>query len=234
MRGGVCDQICQYALSISEKVKRGTPFDAAYNSALNKLYHYPHNTEIIFDLAMTLINGATQKDVRQMKKAEYIEYTMELAGFDYEDKVETYHQIASHTYLTKEAQIQQLEQMNIQLCKECVMPCDDQWCLECYALSIPLPDENDENEIEFGVSEQHTLLPNPNIILTTENYHLLEEKLSRINIDPLEPQQQRQLKQLIAEFADIFAKDNNDLGKTDIVQHQIHTGDALPKRQQAY
>ncbi|KAG9303511.1 hypothetical protein G9A89_018407 [Geosiphon pyriformis] len=267
------------------------------------------------------------------------------------------------------------------------MPCDDQWCLECYALSIPLPDENDENEIEFGVSElvkelpitpiyllekqpplqlkyfdnhgqgirpekaheinaeydlkypgkdtlihqpksltkinlkialkispgaivqivfrsslaskginiregvidagytgditimlqnetdkpfkiehaekiaqaiylplinisglqsvnnreqlgkseretqnenpqivsnfieivKHTLLPNPNIIPTTENYHLLEEKLSRINMSPLESQQQRQLKQLIAEFADIFAKDNNDLGKTDIV-----------------
>ncbi|KAG9300055.1 hypothetical protein G9A89_018332 [Geosiphon pyriformis] len=48
------------------------------------------------------------------------------------------------------------------------------------------------------------------------------------------PQQQRQLKQLIAEFADIFAKDNNNLGKTDIVQHQIYTEDALPKQQQAY
>ncbi|KAG9300304.1 hypothetical protein G9A89_011377 [Geosiphon pyriformis] len=105
MRGGVCDQTCQYALSISEKVRRGTLFDAAYNSALNKLYYYPYNTKIIFDLAMALINGATQKDVHQMKKAEYIEYTMELAGFDYEDEVETYHQIASHIYLTKEAQI---------------------------------------------------------------------------------------------------------------------------------
>ncbi|KAG9289061.1 hypothetical protein G9A89_015610 [Geosiphon pyriformis] len=106
MRGGVCDQTCQYALSISEKVRRGTPFDAAYNSALNKLYYYPHDAEMIFDLAMALINGATQKDVHQMKEAEYIEYTMELAGFDYEDEVETYHQIASHTYPTKEAQIQ--------------------------------------------------------------------------------------------------------------------------------
>ncbi|KAG9303438.1 hypothetical protein G9A89_013764 [Geosiphon pyriformis] len=106
MRGGVCDQNCQYALSISEKVRRGTLFDAAYNSALNKLYHYPHDTEMIFDLAMALINGATQKDVCQMKKAEYIKYTMELAEFDYEDKIETYHQIASHTYPTKEAQIQ--------------------------------------------------------------------------------------------------------------------------------
>ncbi|KAG9303238.1 hypothetical protein G9A89_013564 [Geosiphon pyriformis] len=103
MRGGVCDQTCQYALSISEKARRGTPFDAAYNSALNKLYHYPHDAKIIFDLTMALINGATQEDVYQMKKAEYIEYTMELAGFDYEDEVKTYHQIASHIYPTKEA-----------------------------------------------------------------------------------------------------------------------------------
>ncbi|KAG9302182.1 hypothetical protein G9A89_020616 [Geosiphon pyriformis] len=103
MRGGICNQTCQYALSISEKVKRGTPFNAAYNSVLNKLYHYPHDIEMIFDLAMALINGATKEDVRQMKEAEYIEYTMELAGFDYEDEVEVYHQIASHTYPTQEA-----------------------------------------------------------------------------------------------------------------------------------
>ncbi|KAG9286709.1 hypothetical protein G9A89_012259 [Geosiphon pyriformis] len=124
MKGGVCDQTCQYALSILEKVRRRTPFDAAYNSALNKLYHYPHNAEMIFDLAMALINGAIQEDVHQMKEAEYIEYTMELAGFDYEDE-----------------------------------------CLECYALSIPLPDENDENEIEFEVSEQVEELPTTPIYL---------------------------------------------------------------------
>ncbi|KAG9301495.1 hypothetical protein G9A89_008347 [Geosiphon pyriformis] len=41
--------------------------------------------------------------VRQMKEAKYIEYTIELAGFDYEDEVETYHQIASHTYSTQKA-----------------------------------------------------------------------------------------------------------------------------------
>ncbi|KAG9290352.1 hypothetical protein G9A89_007083 [Geosiphon pyriformis] len=159
MRGRVCNQTCQYALLILEKVRRGTPFDAAYNSALNKLYHYPHDAEMIFDLTMALINRATQEDVYQMKEAEYIEYTMELAGFDYEDEVEIYYQIASHTYLTKEAQIQRLEQMNIQLCEECVMFCDDQWCLECYALSIPLPDENNENEIEFEISELVEELP---------------------------------------------------------------------------
>ncbi|KAG9284263.1 hypothetical protein G9A89_002073 [Geosiphon pyriformis] len=86
MREGVYDQTYQYALSISEKVKRGTPFNAAYNSALNKLYHYLHNAEMIFDLAMTLINGVTKED-----EAEYIEYTIELAGFNYENEVEVYH-----------------------------------------------------------------------------------------------------------------------------------------------
>ncbi|KAG9300800.1 hypothetical protein G9A89_003149 [Geosiphon pyriformis] len=33
------------------------------------------------------------------------------------------------------------------------MPCDEQWCSECYAFSIPLPSKNDENEIEFGEPE---------------------------------------------------------------------------------
>ncbi|KAG9305104.1 hypothetical protein G9A89_007744 [Geosiphon pyriformis] len=113
IRGKICDQTCQYVLSISEKVKRRISFNTAYNSALNKLYYYPHDTEMIFELAITLINGATQENVHQMKEAEYIEYTMELAEFDYKDKVEIYHQIASHIYPTKEAQIQQLEQMNI-------------------------------------------------------------------------------------------------------------------------
>ncbi|KAG9303886.1 hypothetical protein G9A89_005796 [Geosiphon pyriformis] len=427
IKGGICDQTCQYALSISEKVKRGTPFNAAYNSALNKLYHYPHDAEMIFDLAMALINGATKEDVRQMKEAEYIEYTMELAGFDYENKVE---------------------------------------CSECYALSIPLPSKNDENEIEFrkpeeteeiettpiylienqpalqlkyfnnngqGIKSEKThemdaeydlrysgkdtlvlkpksltkinlkialeippgamvqiafwsflaskkinvreriidagyteditvmlqnetdkpfkikhaekiaqaiylplinisglqlvnqreqlgksdkgtqsfvpvnialntqneshqilrllqpitispfgkhleiytcpkstttqqifefneqkeqrnnifqqelpqivpdfseiighLIPKINPNSSSENYHVVMEKLSRINIGQLEPQQQTQLKELIAEFADIFAKNNNDLGRTNLVQHQIYTEDAKPRRQQAY
>ncbi|KAG9291201.1 hypothetical protein G9A89_004604 [Geosiphon pyriformis] len=73
IKRGVCDQTCQYALSISEKVRRKTLFVATYNSVFNKLYHYPYNAEIIFNLAMALINKATQKDVCQIKEAKYIE-----------------------------------------------------------------------------------------------------------------------------------------------------------------
>ncbi|KAG9301329.1 hypothetical protein G9A89_018001, partial [Geosiphon pyriformis] len=86
---------------------------------------------------------------------------------------------------------------------------------------------------DFSEIIGHSLLkinPNP----SSENYHVVMEKLSRINMGQLELQQQTQLKELIAEFADIFAKNNNDLGRTDLVQHQIYIGDAKPRRQQAY
>ncbi|KAG9307766.1 hypothetical protein G9A89_023331 [Geosiphon pyriformis] len=192
MRGGVCNQTCQYALSISEKVKRGTPFNAAYNSAFNKLYYYPYDAKMIFDLAMALINGATKEDVRQMKEAEYIEYTMELAGFNYEDEIEVYHQIASHTYPTQEAQIQRLEQMNIRLCEKCIMLCDEQWCPECYALSIPLPSENDENEIEFGEPEEMEEIETTPIYLI-ENQPALQLKYFNNNGQGIKPKKAHEI-----------------------------------------
>ncbi|KAG9297058.1 hypothetical protein G9A89_001542 [Geosiphon pyriformis] len=78
------------------------------------------------------------------------------------------------------------------------------------------------------------LLPKINPNLSSENYHVVMEKLSQINMGQLELQQQNQLKELIAEFANIFAKNNNDLGRTNLVQHQIYTGDTKPRQQQAY
>ncbi|KAG9297441.1 hypothetical protein G9A89_020842 [Geosiphon pyriformis] len=133
---GVCDQTCQYAFSIAEKVKRGTLFNATYNSAFNKLHHYSHDAKMIYELAIILINGGTKEDVLQIKKTEYIKYILELAEFDYEDEVEVYYQITNHTYSTKKAQAQQLEQMNIKLCEECII--------------ILLPSESDKYEIKFG------------------------------------------------------------------------------------
>ncbi|KAG9291954.1 hypothetical protein G9A89_004892 [Geosiphon pyriformis] len=461
MRGGVCDQTCQYALSISKKVKRGTPFNAAYNSALNKLYHYLHDAKMIFDLAIALINGATKKNVRQMKEAEYIEYIMELAGFDYEDECpecyalnislpsendeneiefeeleeteeieitpiyliknqpalqlkyfnnngqgikskktheidagydlrypdkdtlvlklksltkinlkialeippEAMVQIASRSSLAskginvrggiinagytgditiehakKIAQaiylplinilglqlVNQKEQLgksdrgtqgfgstgrftvpvNIALNTQnefhqilrlsqpitispfgehpeiytCPKPTttqqifesNKQVCLEHNILipNIYIPEGTKKvrvtfynpnnysiillNNLKIGVIHSNIFqkelpqtvpdfseiirhsLPKINPNPSFENYHIVMEKLSRINMGQLEPQQQTQLKELIAEFADIFAENNNDLGRTDLVQHQIYIGDAKPRRQQAY
>ncbi|KAG9284447.1 hypothetical protein G9A89_023704 [Geosiphon pyriformis] len=192
MREGVCNQTCQYALSISEKVKRGTPFNAAYNSVLNKLYYYPYDAKMIFDLAMALSNGATKEDICQIKEAEYIEYTMKLAKFNYEDEVEVYHQIASYIYPTLEAQIQQLEQMNIRLCKECIMPCDEQWCLECYALSIPLPSESNKNEIEFGEPKAMEKIETTPIYLI-KNQSVLQLKYFNNNGQGIKPEKAHEI-----------------------------------------
>ncbi|KAG9287372.1 hypothetical protein G9A89_023744 [Geosiphon pyriformis] len=49
------------------------------------------------------------------------------------------------------------------------MPCDDKWCPECYALSISLPNENDQEEIEFG---EHK----PEEEITTTPIYLIEKQ----------------------------------------------------------
>ncbi|XP_023702345.1 uncharacterized protein LOC111861746 [Cryptotermes secundus] len=41
----------------------------------------------------------------------------------------------------------------------------------------------------------------------------------------------QELEDLVSEFADIFARDNEDYGRTNKVYHRIHTGEARPIRQ---
>ena len=48
----------------------------------------------------------------------------------------------------------------------------------------------------------------------------------------LEPEDQERLFVLLLEYADVFALGNDGLGRTSILQHEIHTGDAAPIRQQ--
>ncbi|KAG9297015.1 hypothetical protein G9A89_008601 [Geosiphon pyriformis] len=64
-------------------------------------------------------------------------------------------------------------------------------------------------------------------------YLLQPEQLEQMNIGNLDPLQQMQLKMLFNNFNDIFASENK-FGKTDIIQHQIKTGNAMPIKQRAY
>ncbi|KAG9299276.1 hypothetical protein G9A89_013924 [Geosiphon pyriformis] len=59
------------------------------------------------------------------------------------------------------------------------------------------------------------------------------EQLEQMNIRNLDPLQQMQLKMLLNNFNNIFAS-KNEFGRTDIIQHQIKTGDTMPIKQQAY
>ncbi|KAG9304834.1 hypothetical protein G9A89_016864 [Geosiphon pyriformis] len=72
------------------------------------------------------------------------------------------------------------------------------------------------------------------IIYEREKCYLLQpEQLKQMNLGNLDPLQYMQLKILLNNFNDIFASEN-EFGRTDIIQYQIKTGDAIPIKQKAY
>ncbi|KAG9301081.1 hypothetical protein G9A89_012464 [Geosiphon pyriformis] len=67
----------------------------------------------------------------------------------------------------------------------------------------------------------------------SECYLLQPEQLEQINMENLDPLQQMQLKMLLGNFNDIFVNEN-EFGRTNIIQHQIKTGDTMPIKQRTY
>ncbi|XP_060076569.1 uncharacterized protein LOC132556193 [Ylistrum balloti] len=59
-----------------------------------------------------------------------------------------------------------------------------------------------------------------------ELQHLLEK-----TVEKLAPEQAKGANKLLEEYQDLFASSNSDLGHTDIVRHEIKTGDAQPIKQ---
>src|SRR3954452_5101285 len=47
-------------------------------------------------------------------------------------------------------------------------------------------------------------------------------------------EQQKEFKRLIKNYEDIFVRDKNELGRTNIVKHSIDTGDEKPIKQRSY
>ncbi|KAG9301054.1 hypothetical protein G9A89_015790 [Geosiphon pyriformis] len=66
-----------------------------------------------------------------------------------------------------------------------------------------------------------------------ECYLLQPKQLKQMNLENLDLLQCMQLKMLLNNFNDIFAN-KNKFGRTDIIQYQIKTGDAMPIKQRAY
>ncbi|KAG9297996.1 hypothetical protein G9A89_018824 [Geosiphon pyriformis] len=67
----------------------------------------------------------------------------------------------------------------------------------------------------------------------SECYLLQPEQLEQMNMENLDSLQQIQLKILLNNFNDIFTSEN-EFGQTNIIQHQIKTGDAMPIKQRAF
>src|ERR1041385_5948886 len=53
-------------------------------------------------------------------------------------------------------------------------------------------------------------------------------------IKGLTDKQWEEFRKLIDEYKDIFTKDKNELGRTNIIKHSIDTGDEKPVKQGAY
>src|SRR5207248_943542 len=59
-------------------------------------------------------------------------------------------------------------------------------------------------------------------------------KEGKYTIGNMTKAQEQELENLLKRYEDIFAKDEYDLGRTDIVKHEIDTGDCKPIKQAAY
>ena len=66
--------------------------------------------------------------------------------------------------------------------------------------------------------------------LTAEREKGLCEAL-RLESDTLQPEESKQLKELVLEYSDLFALSASQLSTTDLVHHVIDTGDSQPVRQ---
>ncbi|XP_074532106.1 uncharacterized protein LOC141795198 [Halichoeres trimaculatus] len=64
-----------------------------------------------------------------------------------------------------------------------------------------------------------------------EKQELPKELSELTNRSDLSKQQQEELRTLLLKWSGVFARHDEDFGRTDLVQHQIHTGDAAPVRE---
>ncbi|KAG9295056.1 hypothetical protein G9A89_017850 [Geosiphon pyriformis] len=114
-RGGTCDTTCQYTILICDWVRGGTPFEAAFNRALKRLQHYPHNEDKLYNTT-------------QAKSAEVADKVASYNMFDPVDEFQDYYQ---QLCPTQQEQKQYLVQINTYLCENCLIPCQSQCCEEC-------------------------------------------------------------------------------------------------------
>src|SRR6185369_5649377 len=72
------------------------------------------------------------------------------------------------------------------------------------------------------------------ISLFVDDYRASSEALLQIEDSHLSKEQCNQFRQLIQEYADVFAEDENALGRTDEIQHEIKLTNETPIKQAHY
>ncbi|CAG8700793.1 12739_t:CDS:1, partial [Ambispora gerdemannii] len=81
------------------------------------------------------------EEIRQMKQEEYYTYLDEVADYDWSDNRGIFHENYQRLSPTRKVQVERLTTMGIQLCSACLIPCQDQFCDDCWPEMIPVPNE---------------------------------------------------------------------------------------------
>jgi hypothetical protein len=83
--------------------------------------------------------------------------------------------------------------------------------------------------------QRATLPPQQVLMLRSCLYKASPEVLEKIPIGELSPKRRAQFQALVSDFADIFAESKNDLGRTNVIQHNIDLEEGTrPIRQRFY
>ncbi|PKC51644.1 hypothetical protein RhiirA1_405416 [Rhizophagus irregularis] len=75
---------------------------------------------------------------------------------------------------------------------------------------------------------------NPAIYLAQAEVYSGEKVNPDLHLGPLDYHQQSQFQQLLSDYADICAKSQTEIGKTNVIKHKIITKDATPISQPPY
>ncbi|KAG9300356.1 hypothetical protein G9A89_009980 [Geosiphon pyriformis] len=113
-----CDILCQYTILISDWVKKGTPIEAAWRRAVQRLNSYPHDNDEIWQIALAKIKGATPEEIKMIKDnpPEPLELNWNTEPIINLLDPEQFHKHYQELAPTREEQEQRLEQLNTRLC----------------------------------------------------------------------------------------------------------------------
>ncbi|KAG9298601.1 hypothetical protein G9A89_000820 [Geosiphon pyriformis] len=115
-RGGMCDTSCQYMIFISDWVSHDMPITAAWHQVISRLEGYPHDKDKICEILEIKNNSPEPTNIILVLNPDTF--------LDLENSPEEFHKHYQNLAPTREEQEQWLEEINIQLCDYCLIPCD--------------------------------------------------------------------------------------------------------------
>ena len=89
---------------------------------------------------------------------------------------------------------------------------------------------NPGQDHKLPVDSDQDLIHRPVNIITLEHEEYTLSTQTSLNVGPLNKEQGLAFRKLLEEFADLFATDITELGRTTLVTHRIYTEDVHPIR----